>query len=105
MDVREIEREMHRLSCGETSYETVMRLAALKVVHDHLTEPDARPQQDVQPTAPASAPSVWESEFVAVMSQVPFDRAVQILAEHMDILQEVCPREYDRLMRELWRLK
>ena len=105
MDMQEIEQAMHTLANGDTTYDAVMRLAALKVVHDHLTEPDARPQQDVQPTAPVSAPSVWESEFVAVMSQVPFDRAVQILAEHMDILQEVCPREYDRLMRELWRLK
>lgn len=36
MDMQEIEQAMHTLANGDTTYDAVMRLAALKVVRDHL---------------------------------------------------------------------
>ena len=109
MDIQEIERAMHVLACGETTYETVSRLAALKVVHDHLTQTaDAQvPQAYSAAPAPQSdpPPRMTGSEFLEALSEVPYEDAMMVLDEHLEALKVVCPKEYESVMRRLWKLR
>lgn len=103
MDMQEIEQAMHTLANGDTTYDAVMRLAALKVVRDHLNGENVQ----VEPQAIKAMPQepIYESEFQEVMAQIPYDKAMQVINEHLEALRIVCPKEYDSLMRKLWRLK
>lgn len=103
MDMQEIKQAMHTLANGETTYDAVMRLAALKVVRDHLSGADAQAEPQTIKAVPQEP--IYESEFQEVMAQIPYDKAMQVIDEHLEALRIVCPKEYDSLMRKLWRLK
>ena len=103
MDMQEIEQAMHTLANGDTTYDAVMRLAALKVVRDHLSGENANAEPQTIKAVPQEP--IYESEFQEVMAQIPYDKAMQVIDEHLEALRIVCPKEYDSLMRKLWRLK
>ena len=103
MDMQEIEQAMHTLANGDTTYDAVMRLAALKVVRDHLSGENVQAEPQAIKAVPQEP--IYESEFQEVMAQIPYDKAMQVIDEHLEALRIVCPKEYDSLMRKLWRLK
>lgn len=110
MDLEEIKRAMHTLECGDTTFLSVERLAALKIVHDHLAKlTNTQPEEASEPK-PAqrmmrTTPIVTGSEFLDAISDVSFEDAMMILDEHMEALRVVIPREYDAVMNRLWKLK
>ena len=107
MDPREIKRAMDELTQGETTYRSVERLALLKIAHDHLTAEPQNIEKRAQEYswAQPSQPTVMGSEFVTLFYDIPVERAVRVLDEHMSALKIVFPREYDAVMRKLWNEK
>lgn len=104
MDIKEIERAMHTLACGDTNFDTVSRLASLVIVHDHLS---AAAQQEpfAYSTEPRMAPpNLSGSDFLDAVSGAPLEDVLRVLDEHMEALRVVIPAEYDTIMRKLHKL-
>ena len=107
MDIKEIESAMHTLACGDTNYEAVARLASLAIVHDLLTQredPDPAYSTAAAPT-PAIVPNVSGTEFLDAAAQLPIEDVLEVVSDHLEALRVVFPKEYDAVMRRLWKLK
>lgn len=106
VDLQEIERAMHTLACGETTFDTVARLAALITVHDHLTaeNPDNILSPYSAQQAPAAMPHLSGSDFLDAASAAPMEDVMEILDEHMEALRVVIPREYEAVLERIKRV-
>lgn len=106
MDIKEIERAMHTLACGDTNFDTVSRLAALVTVHDHLSKSNQPAQVEAYSSAPsAQVPAVSGSEFLDAVAEAPLEEVIHILDEHMEALRIVIPAEYNVVINRLNRLR
>ena len=104
MDIKEIERAMHTLACGDTNFETVSRLASLVIVRDHLATLTAPPAERLEERTSTAAFSPSGSEFMDAVAAAPIDGVMRVLDEHMEALAVTIPAEYDVVMRKLRRL-
>lgn len=106
VDLQEIERAMHTLACGETTFDTVARLAALITVHDHLSadNQDHTPAPYSVQQAPATMPHLSGSDFLDAVSAAPMEDVMEILDEHMEALRVVIPREYEAVLERIKRV-
>lgn len=94
IDIDTIEREILDLEKHDTTYATIERLAWLYTVRDHMmkTETNARTGRFVG------------DDFSSVCSDVPIDSLVNIIAEHMEAIRVVYPREYDAIIQKISKL-
>lgn len=105
MDIQEIEREIHKLKSGDTTYAACFRLAALCSVKEHLeAEPEQRyipepPEYSFAP--PPEAPEVPNTEFCIAFASIPLYDALTILDEHMEAVKVIYPKEYALVLDKL----
>lgn len=95
MDVREIERQIHNLEAGQTTYAACEKLAQLYVVRDHLVGQDvAVPQVRALDVPP-------ESEFLSHISGKDQDSVWRVIDEHMQAVQALYPKEYAAVLKRI----
>ena len=96
VDLDEIEIEIKQLEArGETTYSLCERLAWLYIVRDHLEE---KPQQ-------RRTDRMGGSEFLEACSDIPCERLLSVIDQHMQVLKVVQPKEYDAVMGRIRALK
>ena len=85
MNISLIERNIDELERYKVTAENVEQLAALYVVHDHLS--NGRNVVDVMPDC-------GEGEFRQACCDKDISKVFEILNEHMQVVQALLPREY-----------
>ena len=104
MDVHEIDREIHRLKSGDTTYNACFKLAALCSVRDHL---EADPEQNYSPVSeysfapPPEEADIPQTEFCIAFTSIPLYDALRVLDEHMEAVRMIYPKEYALVMDKL----
>ena len=91
IDVEAIENEIAALEGEETTYETCEQLAWLYVVRDHVGSSRA-----VDPM-----PELHGTEFMEAVSGRSAAGVMRVLAEHMEAIRVVAPREYEKVLDRL----
>jgi len=94
ISIETIEQEIIELERKDTSYAVVERLAWLYIVRDHLNAPDLT----------ESTGELIGGEFAQACSNVPMQGLIEILAEHMDGIRALYPREYEAILRKIKQL-
>lgn len=91
IDVDVIDSEIAALEDEETTYETCEQLAWLYVVRDHVGA-----RED-----PETVPDVPGTEFLEVVSGRDVRGVMRVLAEHMEAIRIVAPKEYERVIERI----
>lgn len=91
IDIRVIDDEIAALEDDETTYETCEQLAWLYVVRDHVGA-----RED-----PETVPDVPGTEFLEAVSGRDVRGVMRVLAEHMEAIRIVAPKEYERVIERI----
>lgn len=91
IDISVLDDEIAALEDEETTYETCEQLAWLYVVRDHVGA-----RED-----PETVPDVPGTEFLEVVSGRDVRGVMRVLAEHMEAIRVVAPREYERVIERI----
>lgn len=91
IDIDVIDSEIAALEDEETTYETCEQLAWLYVVRDHVGA-----RED-----PETVPDVPGTEFLEVVSGRDVRGVMRVLAEHMEAIRVVAPKEYERVIERI----
>lgn len=105
-NLKEIEWAISKLKGEESSKAGYILLAALYICRDHML---GIPEQQEQAAAysEAAAPAIerlgryGDSEFLQAVEGLDPESAWKLMDEHMDALQIINPRSYERVMRKL----
>lgn len=108
MDLQEIDREIHRLKSGDTTYNACFKLAALCSVKDHLeADPEQNYSREISEYSFAPPPEeaeIPQTEFCIAFASIPLYDALSILDEHMEAVRMIYPKEYALVMDKLNKL-
>lgn len=91
IDIDVIDSEIAALEDEETTYETCEQLAWLYVVRDHV---GAKEDSETVPDVPGT-------EFLEVVSGRDVRGVMRVLAEHMEAIRVVAPKEYERVIERI----
>lgn len=91
IDIDVIDSEIAALEDEETTYETCEQLAWLYVVRDHVGAKGD----------PETVPDVPGTEFLEVVSGRDVRGVMRVLAEHMEAIRVVAPKEYERVIERI----
>lgn len=91
IDISVLDDEIAALEDEETTYETCEQLAWLYVVRDHVGA-----RED-----PETVPDVPGTEFLEVVSGRDVRGVMRVLAEHMEAIRVVAPKEYERVIERI----
>lgn len=91
IDIDVIDSEIAALEDEETTYETCEQLAWLYVVRDHV---EARESSETVPDVPGT-------EFLEAVSGRDVRGVMRLLAEHMEAIRVVAPREYEKVIERI----
>lgn len=94
MNINEIDREIHSLESGQTTFTACEKLAWLYVVRDHLNHTKDSSIFDLES----------DTEFMSAISGKPIDKVLHVLNEHMDVIKIVYPKEYEALLKKIGEL-
>lgn len=99
LDETEIKRWIARLETEESSWSNYEKLAVLYALQNqHATKPNV-PEPMMYSAAPAKV--YGDSDFLRAVSDVPPDKAWEIIDELMDSLKIVNERVYNSVMQKL----
>ncbi len=96
MDMREINREIERLECGDTTYGACEKLSILYSVRDHAES--AAPSVYSYAPEPQRQP---QTEFEKAASAADWDQLMDVLNEHFDVIKALHPKEYSAVIRKI----
>ena len=95
INIREVENAIDELEHGETTMSNCSKLAVLYSVRDHL-EPNEQPKAQK-----LEGYSFGSSEFLTAVSQAPLEDVLNILDEHMEVIQLLYPKEYTAILTKI----
>lgn len=91
INIETIQNEILDLEKRDTSYATIERLAWLYIVKDHL-EPVASVKTIDARTG---------NRFLEACSNVPINSLLDVMSEHMTIIEALYPKEYELIIEKL----
>ena len=91
IDIDVLEDEIAALEDEDTTYETCEQLAWLYVVRDHVSS-----REEVE-----TVPDVPGTEFLEAVSGRDVRGVMRVLAEHMEAIRVVAPREYEKVIEKI----
>lgn len=91
IDIDVLDDEIAALEDEDTTYETCEQLAWLYVVRDHV-----RPREEAE-----TVPDVPGTEFLEAVSGRDVRGVMRVLAEHMEAIRVVAPREYEKVIERI----
>lgn len=99
MDIDEIKREITNLENGDTTYGACERLSILYNVRNNLVAaPEVEQERysfDAQPT----------SEFMKAAAGAPREELLQVMDEHMQVIELLHPKEYAAVISKIQKIK
>lgn len=98
ISIDEVNKTILDLEQNDTSYATCERLAWLYIVRDHF--PGA-----AQPMKHEMTNKMSGSEFLEVCSDIDIVKLLNVLDEHMSVVQLIMPKEYYALIEKIEKLK
>lgn len=96
LNINEINNEIAKLENGNTNYNTIEKLSVLYIVRDHFDNPEIQFDNTENRSS---------NEFVSALIQANSKSAVNILAEHMDVVKMLMPQEYAAVINALRKTK
>ena len=99
MDIEEIKREITNLENGDTTYGACERLSILYNVRNNLV---AAPEVNQESYSFDTHPT---SEFMNAAVNAPREEFLQIMDEHMEVIQLLHPKEYAAVISKIQKIK
>ena len=92
MDLILLKNDIEELKNAPTTPANVQRLAMLMIVYDQMAN---------EPKIVQRLPDVGEGEFQKAISGKQLDPLIELLTEHMAVVQVIMPKEYRALLDEI----
>lgn len=94
IDIKEVNKAIAALECGNTTYEAISKLAMLYTVRDHMQQ-----EKEVKRYSYAAGPG--ESEFLAASLRKNPEDVFRILDGHIETIKALYPREYETILKRI----
>ena len=87
MNIEVIEKSIKDLEQAEATYASCERLASLYIVRDHMRQ--------------ITTTKMKGSDFIDAAVAAGFEKTVEIMNEHMEVIKLLHPKEYEAILQKM----
>ena len=87
MNIEVIEKSIKELEQAEATYASCERLASLYIVRDHMQQMTTK--------------KMTGSDFIEEAVAAGFEKTVEIMNEHMEVIKLLHPKEYEAILQKM----